>query len=493
MTPEYILRKGINEAPHCSELPAERRLQHLEDLGWAPAYAEPGYLKPKKAILFFNWNEVGRRTFDLLEQYGFECEWEDEWTQCGGCGKALRTSPDSYSWQPSYFEIDGELTCIECTDIEAYLETLEDNPRRAVNDHIDPADYGYVKLEGDFENSFHPGQNDNPREIFKRLQAAGHKRLLFNISSVGQFDIRFEQEDGGRLMSTRSVIARATGEGKFEGRYVHCDGMPTSMGAWFWESLHGHFHNDLSAMLAYLIDAPHAVAGWSGLVGKDLTLRPGYSWQRATADGAKYEVYSKRPDYRRPQAFALRPEDPYLFTEKDLENGTDIEWIYAFDEEQRKVFVRDVSAKEDAAVIDLDGEQPNWVPIECGENLERCKHYAWKHNLTPETCNLSTQTWLGNRPLEFRDAIAFLIDGKRHKATGSGGNSEYLRKFGSKNYPSNTWVSTVIAANGRRLEVPVAAITPKGYAPLPGVAWIFPPTKSNPNETEVRESSVTRG
>lgn len=193
MTPEYILRKGIAaEAPHCSQLDVRQRLAHFEYLEFAPGYAEPGYTDPKKAVLFFNWNEVGRRTCDILERYGYECEWSDEWTTCGGCGKALRTSPDSYSWQPSYFDMDGEYTCLECTDIEAYLETLEDNPRRAVNDHINPADYGYVKLEGDFENGFHPGQNDNPTEIFKRLRAAGHKRLLFNIDSVSQFYITFE-------------------------------------------------------------------------------------------------------------------------------------------------------------------------------------------------------------------------------------------------------------------------------------------------------------
>src|ERR1043165_6593873 len=135
-------------------------------------------------------------------------------------------------------------------------------------------------------------------------------------------------------MSTRSVIARATGEGTFEGRYVHSDGMPTSMGAFLWESLRGHFKNDLGIMLAYLIEAPHAQAGWSALVGKDLRLKPAYTWQKATADGAKYEVYSKRPDYRRPQSFASRPEDPYLFTEKDLEDGTHVELLYAFDQEQ---------------------------------------------------------------------------------------------------------------------------------------------------------------
>ncbi len=287
-------------------------------------------------------------------------------------------------------------------------------------------------------------------------------------------------------MSTRSVIARVgEEEGQFRGRYVHADGMPTSMGATLWSLFHGHFKNDLSAMLAYLIDAPHAQAGWSALVGKDFKLKPGYTWQKATADGAKYEVYSKRLDYRRPQCYAGRPgEEPYTFTEKDFENGTDVEWLYVFDEAERKLFVRDVSAKEDVAIIDLNGEEPNWSKIECGENFERCSHYGWVHGLTPKTSNLSTQTWLGNRPLEFHDAIAFIIQGKRYIATGSGGNSNYLRQMTGKNLPPDVWVVSVITGNGKRLEIPVAKITKEdSRVPLPGIQWVFPPTKNNPLET----------
>ena len=80
-------------------------------------------------------------------------------------------------------------------------------------------------------------------------------------------------------------------------------------------------------------------------------------------------------------------------------------------EEQNKLFVRDIRAKEDVAVIDLNSDEPNWSVIECGENFERCRHYAWYHGLTPKTSNLSTQTWLGRRPLGFHDAVAFIIDG----------------------------------------------------------------------------------
>ena len=287
-------------------------------------------------------------------------------------------------------------------------------------------------------------------------------------------------------MSTRSVIARVgEHEGQFSGRYVHADGYPTGMGPTLWTALHRHFKNDLSKMLAYLIDAKHAQAGWSALLGKDLNLKPGYTWQKATADGAKFEVYSKRPDYRRPQCFAGRPgEEPYLFTEKDLEGGTDVEWLYVFDETERKLFVRDLNHKEDVAVIDLNGEEPNWVAIECGESFERCHHYAWVHGLTPKTSNLGTQTWLGKQPFDLHDAVAFVVNGKRYKATGSGGNSNYLRQMTGKNLPPDVWVSSVIAGNGKRLEIPVAKITKEdGRIPLPGIAWVFPPTQDNPNET----------
>ena len=256
------------------------------------------------------------------------------------------------------------------------------------------------------------------------------------------------------------------------------------MGATLWNLLHGHFKNNLPAMLAYLIDAPHAVCGWSAIVGKDFSLKPKYTWQKATADGAKYEVYSLRPDYRRPQCFAGRAgETPCLYTEKALEGGTDIEWVYIFDEVERKLFVRDVSAKEDVAIIDLNGDEPDWSEVECGENFERCSHYAWVHNLTPKTCNLSTQTWLERRPFDLHDAIAFVVSGKRLKNSGSGGDADFGNRMRGTRYPSGTWVQSLIAGNGKRLEIPVAKRTEKGFVPLPGIQWIMPPTKSNPRET----------
>lgn len=285
-------------------------------------------------------------------------------------------------------------------------------------------------------------------------------------------------------MSTRSVIGRVGKLGKtFAGRYHHSDGMPTSLGKFLWDLYHGHFKGDLSKMLAYLIDAPHAVAGWSCIVGKDFTLKPGCTSQDAYKPGVPFDVYSKTPDYRRPQCFAGRKgETAELFTEKSLEGGTDLEWLYLFDEEKKFLFVRDVMAKENVACVNLDGDEPDWTTIECGEKFERCSHYAWVHNLLPKTSSLSTAAYLGHRELEVHDAVGFIVNGKKYRATGSGWNSEFMRS----GHPAGTWVSTCIAGNNRRKNIPVAKILPTGeYKPLPGVQWVFPPTKKTPQITTV--------
>ena len=284
-------------------------------------------------------------------------------------------------------------------------------------------------------------------------------------------------------MSTRGIIARTTGpEGQFAGCYHHSDSYPTGLGAELWKLYHGHFQRDLKKMLRFLLDKH---TGWSCIVDKDFSLKPGYTWQKATEKAHGFENYSNLPDYQRPQCHChgTRREKGHLFTEKDLPN-TDCEWLYAFDEEQNKLFVRDIGAKEDVVVVDLAGPEPDWVAVECGENFERCGHYAWYHGLTPKTSNLSTQTWLGKRSLEFRDAIAFIIEGKRYKVTGCGRNSNYFNSHGRK-FPRDTWVATVQAKNGQRVDIAVAKITGSGYLPFDGVTWVYPPTNDNPIETLV--------
>src|SRR5262249_8844341 len=121
-------------------------------------------------------------------------EWSDEWTTCSNCNKALRTSPDSYDWQPAYTHDDSGIYCFECTDWQQYLESLKDNPNSACFARCNPAAYGYVRLSdaGQYESGFHTGQNDNPQQILADLHKQGKRHIIFRIPETSQFYIRFE-------------------------------------------------------------------------------------------------------------------------------------------------------------------------------------------------------------------------------------------------------------------------------------------------------------
>lgn len=256
-------------------------------------------------------------------------------------------------------------------------------------------------------------------------------------------------------MSTRAVIARTTGhEGEFKGVYSHWDGYPTNLGKRLWKIVRDR---GLANTLRFLID--EHPAGWS-VAGEECYCHP------------------KRD---------REPETANWFTHKDVGKDSDIEWVYVFDEENNRLFVRD-TGHDAEDIVDLAEPEPDWSLLECGADLSRCGHYAWVHNLLPKTSNLSTQTYLGLRPLEFHDAVAFIINGKRYTNTGSGWSSNYRNEFNArqgdrKRFPRDAWIATVQAANGRRLDVPVATIKGDKRTPAPGVTWVYPPTKNQPCET----------
>lgn len=179
----------------------------------ADDYAEPGYTKDSEdlPILFANWNPRGNTRFEngryisddmtmprlrhIFSHYGYAIEWDDVWLICEECGKAFRCSGDSYSWTMYGAADESGCYCGDCikADAEDYLQSLENDPRRCVGiSGIDPADYGYVKLnEESYEHGLYGGQRDDPKIIAKLLRDAGVHRFLFMLDSVRQFDLDF--------------------------------------------------------------------------------------------------------------------------------------------------------------------------------------------------------------------------------------------------------------------------------------------------------------
>lgn len=174
----------------------ERTLQAENiDYNLANGCSEPGH--EDKPVVLANWNHVPDKLFDSLENHGFSCEWEDEWITCKGCGKAFRTSPSSYAWEMFGYIGDGFALCGNCIDWDEYLKTLENEPRKAVTCSLfyefeSEITSRYTLIQNEYENGFHPGQNDNPAKILEILLNQDESgRYLFVIDGQGQFDIEF--------------------------------------------------------------------------------------------------------------------------------------------------------------------------------------------------------------------------------------------------------------------------------------------------------------
>lgn len=164
----------------------------------ASSYGEPGYSDPSAGIIVFaNWNNLPDGLFKWLEKCGVECEWSDEWTQVND--KAYRTSPDSYHWECQLMlTADGEYLTPEDPASEWILECAVDSihqplnvlPSRITNSDLEEA--GYVLLESECETGFHPGQNDNPKEILSAALKAGSESVVFRKVENSQFYSRWE-------------------------------------------------------------------------------------------------------------------------------------------------------------------------------------------------------------------------------------------------------------------------------------------------------------
>ena len=186
-------RNGVEFAatsPEYREALERRATSEIENLGYASAYAD-GRDCGAKGVIWANWNAFPRGLETILERMGYSLEWSDCVSTCDGCYKAIQTEPDCYSWTPQYTIGDGYITCAACLeeDPETYVQELLNDPHKADTLGVNLKALGFEQYNGTFENGFHPGQNDRPNEIVKRLPAG--VEYVFQIADKGQFDIRF--------------------------------------------------------------------------------------------------------------------------------------------------------------------------------------------------------------------------------------------------------------------------------------------------------------
>lgn len=236
-------------------------------------------------------------------------------------------------------------------------------------------------------------------------------------------------------MSTRACIARTDANG-WSGRYHHSDGYPTHLGRVLFNLYRKHFHSDAEAMLKFLLDDHKA--GWSFLGSPveaggvtDYNMPAGYvnDYQSLYQKGADGRADFSKPIVHGPICLCHGDCSHPTNTIRSKDDPSGLEWAYVISPALRFMYVYQPDYSSDSAswklvsTVNLDGPEPDWTFVECGEKLERCGHYAWRH--FPELrdtvmSRLGTAKFLGETPLDVDDACAFEIKGVRYEASGTG-------------------------------------------------------------------------
>jgi hypothetical protein len=174
--------------------------RHTEQVDYCSAYGERGYTDPENSILFADWNNIPKHWQNRLERMGCALEWFDEWYIDYDYGKAYRTSPDSYGWESSIMcTQDGNILTPD-DDLSDWVNACAlsaiDQPIHALPSWISADDIrklgdGWQLLNAVYESGLRLGQTDRPADIARTLFQTGYSHVLFQISDVGQFDIKF--------------------------------------------------------------------------------------------------------------------------------------------------------------------------------------------------------------------------------------------------------------------------------------------------------------
>jgi hypothetical protein len=259
-------------------------------------------------------------------------------------------------------------------------------------------------------------------------------------------------------VSTRAIIAYAPDPKTrdWSGVYSHGDGYPSGLGRILHELCAGSFGGDAHALGVY---ATREHSSWSSIVAPDE--EPEYGGCHCHGPNAEIAPGDDSQRYH--------PDD---LTDPELH--TWIEWVYIIEPERLIVLApveRGYKPVGHVAWTETPTDE-DWTRIECGENYERCKHYAWVHFDVPEASKrLGTAKWLGREPLDpVEDAIGWrLVDGTLARRGGHGFSGSYYGR-------ARGWYEGVTLPDGstRDLRVCLGERTRRLRSDLTPV---FPPTR----------------
>lgn len=175
-------------------------------------------------------------------------------------------------------------------------------------------------------------------------------------------------------MSTRGIIAKTTTNG-WIGKYHHWDSYPSGLGQSLYKAYHQVFNGDIERMMSFLID--EHPAGWSTIVDKDLSLKPGFSHFDVNAGIG--ETFNKVLYYQRLAEYQTsekaRRAECYCHgdrheSEQTIHSLTDAwaSWVvyaYIINEASHlmTIYARTSDRWDIIAKVELNGPEPDWKEL----------------------------------------------------------------------------------------------------------------------------------
>ena len=150
-----------------------------------------------------DWNDkkIPKNMEKFLENMDIILMYPDEALTCGNCYKIIDTSLHSYSDKGSYYILNEcELICSKCSEknplwvFEDYKNDFKKVLKSDFNEDF-IHDQGFIKYnEEAYETGLHPGMNDSPENIIKKLEKEFkyHFDYIFKMVEKSQFYIRYD-------------------------------------------------------------------------------------------------------------------------------------------------------------------------------------------------------------------------------------------------------------------------------------------------------------
>lgn len=134
------------------------------------------------------------------ESAGIDLVHYDEYTVDYETGKAWRTQPDSYFWQPAVVWDENGNMLTPDDDIEYWIEWAKNNPSRCITKAMLPdsvlheAGFEYYPSDDErYENGLHQGMDDDPVKLYESVRASlPESDIIFRLTESSQFYVTFK-------------------------------------------------------------------------------------------------------------------------------------------------------------------------------------------------------------------------------------------------------------------------------------------------------------